>query len=178
MSLMCLALHRTLRRRAADNYEMNRQSEFISLLLKDFESCSSDLLWETDADGKLIYFSDRLPTLVGTESDQLLGKTFQEAAVASPEAEGWDDFLKLSGNRVAIEALRLEVRRGILEQRLVDGDGTAASRPCRRFPRLSRRDPRYHRSKDGHKSISSRPRKKPSAPRPPSRSSSPSPVTS
>ena len=91
---------------------MNRQSEFISLLLKDFESCSSDLLWETDAEGKLIYFSDRLPTLVGTETGELLGKTFREAAVASPEAEGWDDFLKLSGNRVAIEALRLEVKRG------------------------------------------------------------------
>ncbi|MGE4249139.1 MAG: ATP-binding protein [Parvibaculaceae bacterium] len=112
MSLMSLALHHTLIRRAADNYEMNRQGEFISLLLKDFESCSSDLLWETDGTAKLVYFSDRLPQLVGLDARQLLGKTFQEAAVASPEAEGWDDFLKLSGNHVAIEALRLEVRRG------------------------------------------------------------------
>jgi PAS domain S-box-containing protein len=112
MSLMSLALHRTLIRRAADNYEMNRQSEFISLLLRDFESCSSDLLWETDARGKLIYFSDRLPLLVGMDSAELLGKTFQEAAAAPPENEGWDDFLKLAGNHVAIEALRLEVRRG------------------------------------------------------------------
>ncbi|MGE0004711.1 MAG: ATP-binding protein [Parvibaculaceae bacterium] len=112
MSLMSLALHRTLVRRAADSYEMNRQSEFISLLLKDFESCSSDLLWETDGQGRLIYFSDRLPQLVGAEAAELLGKTFWEAAVAAPEAEGWDDFLKLSGNHVAIEALRLEVKRG------------------------------------------------------------------
>jgi len=112
MSLMSLALNRTLIRRAADNYEMNRQSEFISLLLKDFESCSSDLLWETDAEGKLIYFSDRLPMLIGTESSSLIGQTFREAVAAPPEAEGWDDFLKLSGNRAAIEALRLEVKRG------------------------------------------------------------------
>lgn len=112
MSLMSLALNRTLMRRASDNYEMNRQSEFISLLLKDFESCSSDLLWETDGDGKLVYFSDRLPLLVGTDASALLGKTFGDALSASPEAEGWDDFLKLSGNRIAIEALRLEVKRG------------------------------------------------------------------
>lgn len=112
MSLMSLALNRTLIRRAGDNYEMNRQSEFISLLLKDFESCSSDLLWETDGDGKLIYFSDRLPLLVGSEASALLGKTFGDALSASPHAEGWDDFLKLSGNRIAIEALRLEVKRG------------------------------------------------------------------
>ena len=112
MSLMSLALNRTLMRRAGDSYEMNRQSEFLSLLLKDLESCSSDLLWETDDDGRLIYFSDRLPLLVGTEAEALLGKTFGEAVTASPQAEGWDDFLKLSGNRVAIEALRLEVKRG------------------------------------------------------------------
>lgn len=112
MSLMSLALQRTLLRRAADNYEMNRQSEFISLLLKDFESCSSDLLWETDAESKFIYFSDRLPLLVGTEANLLIGKTFQEAIGASVKDEGWDDFLKLTGNHVAIEALRLEVKRG------------------------------------------------------------------
>jgi PAS domain S-box-containing protein len=113
MSLMSLALNRTLIRRAADNYEMNRQSEFISLLLKDFEICSSDLLWETDSEGKLIYFSDRLPTLVGMDSTELLGKTFEGAVAPPREAEGWDDFFKLAGNHVAIEALRLEVKRGI-----------------------------------------------------------------
>lgn len=112
MSLMSLALNRTLIRRAADNYEMNRQSEFISLLLKDFESCSSDLLWETDGEGKLIYFSDRLPKLVGTSAPSLLGKTLEQAVAASRGDEGWDDFLKLSQNRVALEALRLEVKRG------------------------------------------------------------------
>jgi PAS domain S-box-containing protein len=112
MSLMSLALNRWLIGRAAVTYEMNRQGEFISLLLKDFEICSSDLLWETDAQGKLIYFSDRLPTLAGIDSELLLGKTFKQAVAAPPEAEGWDDFFKLTGNRVAIEALRLEVKRG------------------------------------------------------------------
>lgn len=112
MSLMSLALNRTLIRRAADNYEMTRQSEFISLLLRDFESCSSDLLWETDDQGRLIYFSDRLPLLVGADTGELLGKTFAEAVPASPDDEGWGDFLKLAGNHVEIEALRLEVKRG------------------------------------------------------------------
>ena len=110
MSLMSLALNRTLMRRAADSYQMNRQSEFLSLLLKDFESCSSDLLWETDDKGKLIYFSDRLPSLVGT-STLLLDKTLQEATGASLDDRGWDDFRQLSGNRQVIDALCLEVKR-------------------------------------------------------------------
>jgi len=110
MSLMSLALHRTLMRRAAVSYQMNRQAEFLALLLKDFEICSSDLLWETDAQGKLIYFSDRLPTLVGTSS-LLLGRTLQEAAGASSTDQGWNDFVTLSANRQTIDALCLEVRR-------------------------------------------------------------------
>ncbi|QIG46980.1 PAS domain-containing sensor histidine kinase [Nordella sp. HKS 07] len=110
MSLMSVALYRTLVRRAADSYHLNRQSEFIALLLKDFEMCSSDLLWETDEAGKLTYFSDRLPTLLGT-STQLLGKTLEEAAGARPDDKGWQDFTQLTGNRQAIDGLRLEVRR-------------------------------------------------------------------
>lgn len=110
MSLMSVALNRTLMRRAADSYHINRQSEFIALLLKDFEICSSDLLWETDDAGKLIYFSDRLPRLVGT-SELLLGKTLQEAAGASPADLGWQDFTLLSGNRQTIDGLCLEVKR-------------------------------------------------------------------
>jgi len=110
MSLMSVALNRTLMRRAADNYHMNRQSEFLALLLKDFEVCSSDLLWETDDEGKLIYFSDRLPSLLGT-SQLLLGRTLQEAAGASPTDQGWSDFTLLCGNRQTIDGLCLEVRR-------------------------------------------------------------------
>lgn len=110
MSLMSVALNRTLMRRAADNYHMNRQSEFLALLLKDFEICSSDLLWETDDEGKLIYFSDRLPSLVGT-SRLLLGRTLQEAAGASSVNQGWPDFAQLSGNRQIIDGLCLEVKR-------------------------------------------------------------------
>jgi hypothetical protein len=110
MSVMSLALHRTLMRRARDNYHMNRQGEFLSLLLKDFETCSSDLLWETDDQGKLIYFSDRLPSLVGT-SVPLLDRTLQEATGASLQHQGWDDFQRLSGNHSTIDALCVEVKR-------------------------------------------------------------------
>lgn len=110
MSLMSIALQRTLIRRAADSYQMNRQSEFIALLLKDFEMCSSDLLWETDEAGKLTYFSDRLPTLLGT-STLLLGRTLQEAAGARPDDRGWQEFTQRAGDRQAIDGLCLEVRR-------------------------------------------------------------------
>lgn len=110
MSLMSIALYRTLIWRAADSYQMNRQSEFIALLLKDFEMCSSDLLWETDEAGNLTYFSDRLPTLLGT-STLLLGETLQEAAGARPDDRGWQEFTQLTGTRQDIDGLCLEVRR-------------------------------------------------------------------
>jgi signal transduction histidine kinase len=110
MSLMSLALHRTLVRRAADAYQMNRQGQFISLLLKDFETCSSDLLWETDDQRKLTYFSDRLPTLVGT-SNLLFGQSLQEATRATPADQGWAEFERLTAGRRPIDALRLEIRR-------------------------------------------------------------------
>ncbi len=109
-SVLSLALHRTLTRRAALSYQMNRQAEFLALLLKDFEICSSDLLWETDVQGKLIYFSDRLPALVGTSSS-LVGRTLPEAAGASLTAQGWDAFDRLCAGRQIIEALCLEVKR-------------------------------------------------------------------
>jgi diguanylate cyclase (GGDEF)-like protein/PAS domain S-box-containing protein len=45
--------------------EAARQNEVIGLLLRDFEENASDVLWETDAEGRLRHVSPRLAALFG-----------------------------------------------------------------------------------------------------------------
>jgi hypothetical protein len=44
--------------------EAERQGQLVALLLKDFESQSSDVLWETDAAGRLVRMTPRLMALM------------------------------------------------------------------------------------------------------------------
>jgi PAS domain S-box-containing protein len=99
--------------RAADVYERRRQSEFVSLLLRDFENCSSDMLWETDRDGALRYFSSRFPMLAARPADSIIGQTFRQAAGASLGDQGWTQFAEAVELKRPIERLGLEVRRGM-----------------------------------------------------------------
>jgi diguanylate cyclase (GGDEF)-like protein/PAS domain S-box-containing protein len=51
--------------------EAERQNEVIGLLLRDFEEHASDVLWEIDADGRLLHVSPRLAALFGLPAAQL-----------------------------------------------------------------------------------------------------------
>jgi diguanylate cyclase (GGDEF)-like protein len=44
--------------------EAERQGQLVALLLKDFESQSSDVMWETDASGRLVRITPKLTTLM------------------------------------------------------------------------------------------------------------------
>ncbi|MCW5644845.1 MAG: EAL domain-containing protein [Rhodoferax sp.] len=48
-----------------------RQNEVISLLLKDFEDHTSDLLWELDRSGRFVHVSSRLAHVVGVPGERL-----------------------------------------------------------------------------------------------------------
>ena len=50
--------------------EAERQNEVIGLLLRDFEENASDVLWETDARGRLVHASARLLTLFGLQAQR------------------------------------------------------------------------------------------------------------
>jgi signal transduction histidine kinase len=56
--------------------KIKHQSEVIKLLLNDFESGSSDWIWETDIDGKLVYFSPRLAAIFNKKIADILGTQF------------------------------------------------------------------------------------------------------
>jgi diguanylate cyclase (GGDEF)-like protein len=77
--------------------EAERRGQLVALLLKDFESQSADVMWETDAQGRLARVSPKLATLMG------LG----EGPDARPTLLGWFDAQAGDGaGRAAVAQLR------------------------------------------------------------------------
>ena len=70
--------------------EAERQGQLVALLLKDFESQSADVMWETDASGRLVRISPKLTALMRldeTSSRRSLLGWFERHA-ADAEAKG------------------------------------------------------------------------------------------
>ncbi len=71
--------------------QLERQTEIISLLLKEFQENASDWLWQTDARGRLIEVPDRfaevalmpLPLLKGTDFSELLEMLCPDDAITA-----------------------------------------------------------------------------------------------
>ena len=66
--------------------EADRQGQLVALLLKDFESQSADVMWETDAAGRFARVSPKLTTLM--RLDDAAGKRsligwFEQQALGS-----------------------------------------------------------------------------------------------
>jgi diguanylate cyclase (GGDEF)-like protein/PAS domain S-box-containing protein len=73
VSLATVALNRRFRDQVTNGIALTEQREIISLLLRDFEESSSDWLWQTDADGRLIDVSDRVAEALGRTREALEG---------------------------------------------------------------------------------------------------------
>ena len=70
--------HYTFLRQLKTDDELKRHGEVIKLLLNDFESGSSDWIWETDSQGQLVYFSPRLAAIFNKNTKDVLGQRFAE----------------------------------------------------------------------------------------------------
>jgi len=72
--------------------DAGRQGEIVGLLLRDFAENAADVLWETDAQGRLRNPSDRLAAMLGQPVDALPGADFQDllARAAPPGDEALD----------------------------------------------------------------------------------------
>ncbi|MEO6607556.1 MAG: hypothetical protein ABIN69_03705, partial [Aestuariivirga sp.] len=57
-----LVSHRSMLRQWQAEEELIRQGQVIKLLLNDFERGTGDILWETDSNGKITYFSGQAET--------------------------------------------------------------------------------------------------------------------
>ena len=73
ISLAAMALSRQSTALRRGLQQQAQQQQVAALLLRDFEENSSDALWETDAQGALVYRSPRLAALLGVAEDGLGG---------------------------------------------------------------------------------------------------------
>ncbi len=105
--------HRLALQHTAASQEVVRQKDIISLLLKDFEQGASDWLWETDRDGQLTYFSQRLCDVVGQPAAAIERHSLADAAgTEAGRAAGWTGFAETMARRQPISDCLLEVLRG------------------------------------------------------------------
>ncbi len=85
-------LHWEFINRTNAEVEINRQKQLVSLLLNDFERGSTDWLWETDKESRLVYFSPRMATAFGKSEDEIRGKRFSDLVPEASKVEGWAAF--------------------------------------------------------------------------------------
>ncbi|PXW99391.1 diguanylate cyclase (GGDEF)-like protein [Sphaerotilus hippei] len=70
-----LLLSRQFVSRCQAEFEAERQTQMVSLLLSDVEGSSRDWFWECDTAGRLTHASALLPQLLGVPSDQVPGRS-------------------------------------------------------------------------------------------------------
>ena len=71
-----IVMHLSFVRRMQNEWNMNRNTQIIKLLLNDFERDTSDWLWETTREGLLSYASPRLADILGKPVSECLGQDF------------------------------------------------------------------------------------------------------
>jgi PAS domain S-box-containing protein len=81
--------HMDFLRRSRAEIEVQRQNDVIKLLLNDFERDARDWLWETDADGRLTYFSPRFAEMLGENAEHLRLRPLRHLMVDHSEEDQW-----------------------------------------------------------------------------------------
>ncbi|NJM29881.1 MAG: PAS domain-containing protein [Rhizobiales bacterium] len=109
---LVLSQHVRSLERASVDVERHRKSEIINLLLNDFERGSSDWLWETDAEGKLTYSSDRFAEIAERDTGEMAGRTLTEIAGYPRNQHGWDSLEAAMSGRSEVANTDLEVALG------------------------------------------------------------------
>jgi len=102
-------------RRLISEQEATRQGEVVGLLLRDFEESSSDVLWETDRQGRFAHPSKRLAQLLERPLDKL-GQLGLLQVLRSLQQEGSNGVDRLQQALERGEAFRDQVVRVRLAQ--------------------------------------------------------------
>jgi PAS domain S-box-containing protein len=103
-------------KRANAEVEVNRQKQLVSLLLNDFERGSTDWLWETDVEGRLVYFSPRFATAFGKSEEEIRGKRFSELVTDAGTLEGWVAFEGAMTRRANVPGIVLPFNKNDVTQ--------------------------------------------------------------
>lgn len=107
---LIIARYRCLLDLAQNEENCRRQTEIISLLLKDFESGSKDWLWETDSKGQLVYLTDRLAELTGQPFEQLLGKRLSDISGLPSHIGPWQSFHNMIDEHRDVREIEVPVK--------------------------------------------------------------------
>ncbi len=76
---------------------------------RDFAEASSDWMWESDADGKFSYISERIFEVVGIRPEEVIGKTREELSREGPVAPDWPAYQRLIKNRQLFRDLQYSI---------------------------------------------------------------------
>jgi PAS domain S-box-containing protein len=107
---LIIARYRGLLDLAQHDQDSKRQREIIALLLKDFEQGSKDWLWETDAQDRLVYLTDRLAEVTGRALDELVGKRLNEISGLPQHIGPWQSFHDLLQDHRDVRDIELPVK--------------------------------------------------------------------
>jgi signal transduction histidine kinase len=79
LTFLVVMFHRNFVKQTSLAEERARDVETIKLLLNEFETGVGDWLWETDANGRLVYVSPRLAQILNVPVEMLYAETLVEA---------------------------------------------------------------------------------------------------
>ncbi len=104
LGLICIIVltHEDFLRHSNIEIENSKQNDVIKLLLNDFESGTSDWLWETDAAGKLVYFSPRLACVFGKHIDDMYGEIIADMLECKKHANANGSLASMMADKMTI----------------------------------------------------------------------------
>lgn len=93
-----------LRHRLAESIEEKHQQEIAlkrsEARLSDFALAASDWFWETDADHRYVWFSDKFESRLESSRDSLIGRTRFDLANFDDDQDGWRQHLETLRRRL------------------------------------------------------------------------------
>jgi PAS domain S-box-containing protein len=78
-------------RDVSDEHRLQEQIQQNEKRLQDLVEASSDVIWETDAEGRNIYISDRYAEITQQRAADIMGQRIWETSMASGPQTGWEE---------------------------------------------------------------------------------------
>jgi len=109
LALVVVLSYRREAKYASQLMQTARQAEIIALLLREFEAGSSDWIWETGADGRMTYVSERMAQLLGRGRDRLIGATLLQTAGRARRSGTWRQIAQLMASHETLHEVLVPV---------------------------------------------------------------------
>jgi PAS domain S-box-containing protein len=112
--LVLLALtitsHAHFVRHTSSTHLLKQQHDFTAMLLNNLEEEGYDWLWETNAEGKLVYASPRLAEQLGVSAETLQTTSFRGLLSGRLLPKSWQDFEIAMQTQIDFRPIRLQFR--------------------------------------------------------------------